>query len=83
VRPAILRAYAAEDLRPLWRSDLNPKDTLGNFAKFTPPTVAKGRVYMATFSDQVILYGLLNHNYVRPAALIVTVAAYPMLDDGD
>jgi len=83
VRPGILRAYAAEDLRPLWRSDLNEADRPGNFAKFTPPTVANGRVYVATFSNQVIVYGLRNHGYVRPAGLIVTIAPHEMLDDGD
>src|SRR5262249_40357914 len=45
VRPGILRAYAAEDLKLLWTSEMNPRrDHLGDFAKFTPPTVANGRV---------------------------------------
>jgi hypothetical protein len=80
----ILRAYDAEDLSPLWTSELNPtRDGLGDFAKFNPPTVANGRVYMATFSNQLKVYGLLRHNYVRPAAAIISVAVQPLLDDGD
>jgi hypothetical protein len=44
----------------LWNSDMVPgRDTLGNLAKFVPPTVANGKVYAATFSDQVDVYGLL------------------------
>ena len=33
---------------------------VGNFAKFTPPTVTNGRVYLATFSNVLRVYGLLN-----------------------
>jgi len=29
-----------------------------SFAKFCCPTVANGKVYLATFSDQVRVYGL-------------------------
>ncbi|HTV42417.1 MAG TPA: hypothetical protein VMF08_17750 [Candidatus Sulfotelmatobacter sp.] len=44
----------------LWNSDMVPgRDRLGNLAKFVPPTVANGKVYTATFSDQVDVYGLL------------------------
>jgi hypothetical protein len=43
----------------LWNSELNPtRDRAGNFAKFNPPTVANGKVYLPTFSGQVIAYGL-------------------------
>ena len=31
---------------------------MGNFAKFVPPTVANGKVYLATFSGQLDVYGL-------------------------
>jgi hypothetical protein len=34
-----------------------PND-VGNYAKFTPPTVANGKVYVATFSNRVAVYGL-------------------------
>jgi hypothetical protein len=59
--PGILRAYDASDLtKELWNSKMNvQRDDVGNFAKFCPPTIANGRVYMATFSDVVHVYGLL------------------------
>lgn len=55
-----LRAYEAKNVtNELWNSDLIPaRDALGNLAKFVPPTVANGRVYMATFSDRLNVYGL-------------------------
>lgn len=54
----ILRAYDAQNLsHELWNSELCPDDKLGNFPKFTPPTIANGRVYMATFSNKVMVYG--------------------------
>ena len=84
IRPGFLRAYSAEDLTPLWNSEQNPdRDRLGDFAKFTPPTVANGRVYMATFSGKLVVYGLLRHNYVRPAAALMTPPLKLLLDDDD
>ena len=66
--PGILRAYDANDLgNELWNSYQNRfYDDFGNYAKFTPPTVANGKVYLATFSNQLSVYGLLN-NRIRPA----------------
>ena len=44
----------------LYRSHQNPiRDDYGKFAKFCCPTVAAGKVYMATFSNQLNVYGLL------------------------
>jgi len=58
--PGILRAYDAEDLtRELWNShQVLERDDLGNVAKFTPPTIANGKVYVATFSRRLAVYGL-------------------------
>ena len=54
-----LHAYNAQYVSlELWNSDLVPRDALGNLAKFVPPTVANGKVYMATFSDRLNVYGL-------------------------
>ena len=60
VRPGILRAYNAENVAvQLWNSEQNSaRDSLGNLAKFVPPTVANGKVYMATFSNRLNVYGL-------------------------
>jgi uncharacterized protein (TIGR03437 family) len=41
-----------------WNSDLQPADVLGSFAKFVSPLVANGRVYVPTFSNQLVVYGL-------------------------
>ena len=60
----ILRAYDAEDVsRELWHSEINrERDHLGSFAKFTPATVVNGKVYVATFSNDLNVYGLLPKN---------------------
>jgi hypothetical protein len=56
----VLRAFDASDLSvELWHSRMNPiRDDVGNFAKFVPPTIANGKVYVATFSGQLVVYGL-------------------------
>lgn len=54
----ILRAYNAENLsKELWNSEMNPNDSIGNFAKFNPPTVANGKVYLASFGRGTIPSG--------------------------
>ncbi|MEO8416575.1 MAG: PQQ-binding-like beta-propeller repeat protein [Ginsengibacter sp.] len=59
VCPGILRAFDANDItRELWNNAQNANDNSGNYAKFSPPTIANGHVYLATFSNQVIVYGL-------------------------
>ena len=59
--PGTLHAFNASDLsEELWNSSLDPDaDALGYFAKFAIPTVANGKVYVPTFSNQVVVYGLL------------------------
>jgi outer membrane protein assembly factor BamB len=45
----VLRALDALTLHEFWNSRQNQaRDDYGNFAKFCPPTVANGKVYMAT-----------------------------------
>ena len=79
--PGVLRAVdASEVTRELWNSDMNPADQLGYFAKFCPPTVANGRVYMATFAPEtgypaavqtapahIVVYGLFGRSGRAPA----------------
>jgi hypothetical protein len=58
--PGTLRAFDPLTLAELLDSDQNPaRDALGTFAKFSAPTVFNGKVYVATFSGQVVVYGLL------------------------
>ncbi|MHA4810106.1 discoidin domain-containing protein [Flavitalea flava] len=62
VCPAILRAVNANDVtKELWNSNLNPSDKIPTYAKFVCPTIANGRVYIATFSNQLMVYGLTNN----------------------
>jgi hypothetical protein len=50
--PGYLYAFSADDItKLLWSSEQNAQDTLGLFAKFCPPTVANGRVYIGTAID--------------------------------
>jgi len=57
----ILRAVNANDVtQELWNSKLNASDAVGKYAKFVCPTVANGKVYLATFSGQLLVYGLTN-----------------------
>jgi hypothetical protein len=59
VSPGILRAFAANDItKELWDSDQTIGDAVGNYAKFSSPTIANGHVYLATFSNYVDVYGL-------------------------
>jgi hypothetical protein len=60
VVPGVLRAINAETLQEIWNSEeTSRRDGLGNLAKFVPPLVVNGKVYMATFSNAVEVYGLL------------------------
>lgn len=60
IKQGILRAYDAEDISHLlWDSRMNTDDDALAFAKFTPPTVANGKVYLASFSGKLLVYGLL------------------------
>jgi hypothetical protein len=57
--PGVLHAFdAANVATELWNSKMNPGDDLGNMAKYNVPTVANGKVFVATFSNQLIVYGL-------------------------
>ena len=48
-----LRAYDARNVsRLLWDSEDDPDDGPGLFAKFCPPTIANGKVYLATFGEE-------------------------------
>lgn len=78
--PGIVRAFDAANVeQELWNSEQESgRDRLGMFAKFCPPVVANGKLYMATFADaasagkpvapnKLVVYGLLNGS-LRPAA---------------
>lgn len=66
-RPGILHAYDADDIEhELWNSLENPeRDDCNNYSKMAPPTIANGKVYLASFgtenigTGQFCVYGLL------------------------
>ncbi len=45
-------------LRQLFHSDDDAANDMGNFAKYSTPIVANGKVYVGTFSNKVVQYGL-------------------------
>jgi uncharacterized protein (TIGR03437 family) len=59
--PGTLRAFDALDVSvELWNSDMAAsRDTLGNFTKYANPTVANGKVFQASASGEIVVYGLL------------------------
>lgn len=59
----VLVAFDANDItKQLWSSDDNGSDQLGTAAKFNPPTIANGRVFVGTASNQLVVYGLKDGN---------------------
>jgi hypothetical protein len=59
VSPGILRAFDANDVtKELWNNQQKPRDAGGSYAKFAAPTIANGHVYLPTFSNRVVVYGL-------------------------
>lgn len=60
VVPGMLQAFAADDVtHELWNSNMNAnRDSIGRFAKFVCPTIANGKVYIPTFSNRLMVYGL-------------------------
>jgi hypothetical protein len=59
--PAYFQAFDASSLTEIWGSEMNPsRDYPGSWSKWSPPTIANGKVYLASFDDLVDVYGLLN-----------------------
>jgi hypothetical protein len=77
----VLRAFDALDLtKELWNSEQNAgRDHVGMFAKFCPPVVANGKVYLATFAgksghaNKLVVYGLLSHNQALHSSAAHTI----------
>lgn len=62
IRPGILRAFDATDVtKELWNSSAFQEDIVGNYAKFNCPTIVNGKVYLATFSNKLNVYGLTKN----------------------
>ncbi len=58
--PGIMRAYNADTLQEIYNSTQNSqRDTLGYWPKNCAPLVANGKVYVASLSNLVYVYGLV------------------------
>jgi hypothetical protein len=76
--PGELCAYDAADLsQELWCSTFDrSRDGYGLFAKFVPPLVVNGRVYVATWSEQVAVYGLFADQQAAPPSFTPPAGSY-------
>jgi len=75
--PGEIRAYDPTNLsQALWTSTAIPaRDDLGLWMKWVPPVVVNGKVYVATQSNQLMVYGLL------PTSGAPLVTAWPPRKD--
>jgi len=82
-RPGILHAYDADDIgHELWNSLENAgRDDCNNYSKMAPPTIANGKVYLASFgtenvgTGQFCVYGLLPNGPAPDAPAKVLASA--------
>lgn len=65
--PGLLHAYDAQTLKELWNSDQVSSDYMGTLAKYVPPVVVNGKVYVANSATlanpsagSVTVFGLLQ-----------------------
>jgi outer membrane protein assembly factor BamB len=57
--PGIVHAFDASDVtKELWNSNMDARDAVGLYGKFVPPMVADGKLFVATFSGALRVYGL-------------------------
>ena len=78
--PGILYAYNATNMSLLWTNEQNAaRDSCDNYAKFTAPTIANGKVYLPSFgqeqtaSGQLCVYGELPTTNLIPNGTYVLV----------
>lgn len=76
-------AMDAQDVsRTLWTSEqVAARDRLGLFAKFTPPTVAGGKVFVATYGDQEPKQTYAGGGRPQQLPGRYYIAVYGLLDD--
>ena len=73
LQPGYLHAYSASDFsggvfHELWNNLNDPVDGGCNLAKFNQPLIANGKVFLPTFSDRVLVYGLRGSHPERRGA---------------
>jgi outer membrane protein assembly factor BamB len=74
----VLHAFDAVTLKELWNDKENEsRDEIGNFAKYVPPTIANGKVFVPNFgalnspdgTGSLTVYGLLSDGTTPPNLL--------------
>src|ERR1700689_4435611 len=75
----VLYAFNADTLQLLWSDKLNDgRDEIGLFAKYLPPMVANGKMYVPNFgpvgttdgSGNLVVYGLFNPPSTKPTLTV-------------
>jgi hypothetical protein len=70
VSDGAIQAFDAADItHQLWNSENDDRDHLGALAKFAPPTVVAGKVFLGTASNQLVAYGLRDASTVTDASV--------------
>ncbi len=85
-RPGMLRAFDANNINnELWNSRIDSNDIQPSYARFVCPTIINGKVYLATFSNQLIVYGLAggNANACGTANIALNKPAYASSTKGN
>ena len=75
--PGVLRAFDPVNLTELWNSEKLLIDDAQFLAKYMPPVVANGKVYVSSYDGTVNVYGLLGQN--PPVAPVPKVRSGPGL----
>ncbi len=88
----VLHAVRADDItKELWNSDMNATDNISVFNKFSCPTIALGKVYLAANRNQLAVYGLKTNTtcltnvalHKTATALTVSGGSASNVTDGD
>jgi hypothetical protein len=54
----VLQAFDAQNLTEIYSSERRPwRDRVGAYARFGVPTISNGRVFVPTFSDELVVFG--------------------------
>ncbi len=69
-QPGIVRAFDATSGKEVWNTAQYPSDYPGYFAKNASPVVSNGRLYVPTFSGQLVVYGQVSTRTVPSSPLI-------------
>ena len=79
--PGILYAYNATNMNLLWTNEqVASRDSCDNYAKFVPPTIVNGKVYLASFGQQSTGSGQLCVYGQLPSTSLIPNGTYTVVD---